>query len=148
LGSLATIAIKLCCFLVLLGILVPQQFHAFLALRNRLLGSLAASGNILACPADLAQNDLRLAASFLVFGFGAGAFNPGFPGLARLYEARPLAFNPPLGFLPSERCQAGLLAMIRFRPPKHAALPKLPPRRPRPSPAPAPPTTRLLLPWR
>jgi hypothetical protein len=28
-----------------------------------------------------------------------------------LAEARPLAFKPPLGFLPSLRCHAGLLAI-------------------------------------
>ena len=42
---------------------------------------------------------------------GCGAFNPGLPGFARLYEARPLAFKPPLGFLPSLRCHAGDLAI-------------------------------------
>jgi hypothetical protein len=26
-------------------------------------------------------------------------------------EARPLALSPPLGFLPSDRCQAGVLAI-------------------------------------
>jgi len=35
-------------------------------------------------PDILAQKDLRRPASFLVFGFGAGGFNPGFPGLAAL----------------------------------------------------------------
>jgi hypothetical protein len=29
-----------------------------------------------------------------------------------LYEARPLAFNPPLGFLPSLRVQAADLAIL------------------------------------
>jgi hypothetical protein len=29
-----------------------------------------------------------------------------------LYEARPLAFKPPLGFLPSLRCQAADLAIL------------------------------------
>jgi hypothetical protein len=29
-----------------------------------------------------------------------------------LYEARPLAFNPPLGFFPSLRVQAGDLTII------------------------------------
>jgi hypothetical protein len=35
-------------------------------------------------PDILAQKDFRLAASFSVFGLGAGAFSPGFPGLALL----------------------------------------------------------------
>jgi hypothetical protein len=35
-------------------------------------------------PPILAQKDFRRFASFSVFGFGAGAFNPGFPGLALL----------------------------------------------------------------
>jgi hypothetical protein len=61
-----------------------QQFHAFLAFLKRLLGSFAASGNILACPADLAQKDFRLAASFAVCGLGAGGFKPGLPGFALL----------------------------------------------------------------
>lgn len=42
---------------------------------------------------------------------GWGAFNPGFPGFAALYEARPLAFRPPLGFLPSFLVHAGDLAI-------------------------------------
>ena len=42
---------------------------------------------------------------------GCGGFNPGLPGLAALYEARPLAFKPPEGFLPSLRCHAGVLAI-------------------------------------
>jgi len=42
---------------------------------------------------------------------GWGAFNPGFPGFAALYEALPLAFSPPLGFLPSLRVHAGVLAI-------------------------------------
>lgn len=59
-----------------------------------------------------AQKDLRRAASLGVFGFGAGAFNPGLPGLALLYEARPLALSPPLGFLPSSRVHAGVFAIM------------------------------------
>jgi hypothetical protein len=35
-------------------------------------------------PDILAQKDFRRAASLSVFGFGAGAFNPGFSGLALL----------------------------------------------------------------
>jgi hypothetical protein len=95
---------------------LSQHFHARLALLNRLSGFLAASGNILACPADLAQNDFRLAASAGVFGFGAGGFSPGLPGLALLYEARPLAFKPPLGFLPSDLVHAGDLGFVAIMP--------------------------------
>lgn len=62
-------------------------------------------------PSIRAQNDLRRAASFSVFGLGAGAFNPGLPGLALLYEARPLALRPPSGSLPSLRVQAGDLGI-------------------------------------
>jgi len=43
-------------------------------------------------PEILAQNDLRIAASFLVFGFGAGAFKS--EPVALLYFARPLAVSP------------------------------------------------------
>jgi hypothetical protein len=32
-----------------------------------------------------------------------------------LAEARPLAFKPPLGFLPSFLCHAGLLAIVNVR---------------------------------
>jgi hypothetical protein len=59
-------------------------------------------------PVILAQNDLRLAASLSVLGFGAGGFKfiPCF-----LAEARPFALRPPDSDLPSLRCQAGDLAM-------------------------------------
>jgi hypothetical protein len=58
-------------------------------------------------PDILAQNDfLRLPPS------GCGAFNPGLSGLAALYEALPLAFNPPDFDLPSTLVQAGVLAII------------------------------------
>lgn len=43
-----------------------------------------------------AQNDLRLAASLGVFGFGAGGFR--LAPVVRLKYARPAAFSPPLGF--------------------------------------------------
>ena len=91
-----------------------QQFHARNdnAFRVGLpLSSFIAPG----IPDILAQNDLRRAASFFVLGFGAGGFSPGLPGLARLYEARPLAFKPPAGFFPSFRCQAGDLAIDHHR---------------------------------
>jgi hypothetical protein len=35
-------------------------------------------------PSIREQKDFRLAASFFVFGLGAGGLSPGFPGLARL----------------------------------------------------------------
>jgi hypothetical protein len=60
-----------------------QQFHAFNdnAFRvGRPLSSFIAPG----IPDILAQKDFRRAASFLVFGFGAGGFKPGLPGLALL----------------------------------------------------------------
>ena len=63
-------------------------------------------------PPILAQNDLRrladagdLAACFA----DTGGFNV--PPVCALYEARPLALSPPLGFLPSLRCQAAVLAI-------------------------------------
>lgn len=43
---------------------------------------------------------------------GCGAFNPGLPGLALLYEARPLALSPPDFDWPSALVQAGVLAII------------------------------------
>lgn len=78
----------------------------------RLLGSLAVLADVsfFFIPDILAQKDfLREPPS------GCGALSPGFPGLALLYEARPLAFKPPLGFLPSLRVQAGDLAILSLR---------------------------------
>jgi len=75
----------------------------------RLLGSFAALDPVFLAfiPDILAQKDLRRAASFVVFGFGAGGFRfiP-----SALADARPLAFKPPLGFLPSFLVHAGDLA--------------------------------------
>lgn len=45
-----------------------------------------------------------LAASLAFFAFLTGGFR--LPPVALLYEARPLAFKPPLGFFPSLRCHA------------------------------------------
>ena len=74
----------------------------------RLLGSFAvfADVNLFFIPVILAQNDF-----FLDPPSGCGGFNPGFPGFAALYDARPLAFSPPSGFLPSFLCHAGDLAI-------------------------------------
>jgi hypothetical protein len=74
----------------------------------RLLGSFAVLADVsfFFKPDILAQNDfLRLPPS------GCGAFNPGLSGLAALYEALPLAFNPPDFDLPSALVQAGVLAI-------------------------------------
>jgi len=52
-------------------------------------------------PPILAQNDFLLAAAlgdFFACLADTGGFNV--PPVCLLYEARPLAFNPPLGFLP------------------------------------------------
>lgn len=59
-------------------------------------------------PVILAQKESRLEPPS-----GCGAFNPGLPGLALLYEARPLALSPPAGAFPSLRVHAGVLAMER-----------------------------------
>jgi hypothetical protein len=77
----------------------------------RLLGSFAvlAEVNFFLAPFILAQNDLRLDASFSFLGLGAGGFK--LPPVDLLYEALPLAFNPPLGFLPSFLVQAAVLAI-------------------------------------
>lgn len=40
---------------------------------------------------------------------GCGALSPGLSGFARLYDARPLAFRPPLGDCPAFRPQIGVL---------------------------------------
>ena len=62
-------------------------------------------------PPMRAQNDLRLAAAFGDF-FACLADTGGFsvPPVCALYDARPLALSPPLGFFPSLRCQAAVLA--------------------------------------
>ena len=74
----------------------------------RLSGSLAvlALVSFFFMPLILAQKESRLLPPS-----GWGAFNPGLPGLALLYEARPFAFKPPLGFLPSLRVHAADLAI-------------------------------------
>ncbi len=41
---------------------------------------------------------------------GCGALR--LPPVSRLYDARPLAFRPPDGFLPSARCHAGVMARL------------------------------------
>ena len=75
----------------------------------RLFGSLAvlAEVSFFFIPVILAQNEsLRDPPS------GCGAFKPGFPGLAALYDALPFAFSPPLGFFPSFLVHAGDLAIL------------------------------------
>jgi len=74
----------------------------------RLFGSLAvlALVSFFFMPDILAQND-----AFLGPPSGCGAFSPGFPGFALLYEARPLALRPPASDLPSLRVHAGDLAI-------------------------------------
>lgn len=74
----------------------------------RLLGSLA----VLALVSFFFIPDIRAQKDFLRGPpSGCGALRPGLPGFARLYDARPFAFRPPEGFLPSLRCQAGVLAI-------------------------------------
>ena len=64
-------------------------------------------------PLILAQNDLRLAASFSVLGLGAGAFR--LDPVARLYLARPLAVKPAPSltgsFSPRPTARDGFLAI-------------------------------------
>ena len=64
-------------------------------------------------PPILAQKDLRRAADL---GDLAACFAEtgglSVPPVCALYEARPLALSPPLGFLPSLRCQAAVFATI------------------------------------
>jgi energy-coupling factor transporter transmembrane protein EcfT len=62
-------------------------------------------------PPMRAQNDLRRAADLGDF-FAWAADTGGFRFMpCALADARPLAFSPPAGFLPSLRCHAGVLAM-------------------------------------
>jgi hypothetical protein len=62
-------------------------------------------------PPIRAQKDLRRAAD--LGDLAACLADTGglrVPPVCFLYEARPLAFNPPAGFLPSLRCHAAVLA--------------------------------------
>ena len=79
----------------------------------RLFGSLRVFSlvNFFFMPSILEQKLLRRAASFSVFGFGAGGFKFMPSALA---EARPLAFKPPFGSLPSALCHAGDLGLANF----------------------------------
>ena len=72
----------------------------------REFGSLAvfALVNFFFMPVILAQKESRREPPS---GWGGFKFIPCF-----LAEARPLAFKPPWGFLPSLRCHAGLLAIV------------------------------------
>ena len=62
-----------------------------------------------AIPPILAQNDSRRAAALGDLA-ACLAETGGFrvPPVCALYDARPLAFNPPAGFLPSARVHAGV----------------------------------------
>ena len=71
-------------------------------------------------PPIRAQNDLRRAAD--LGDLAACLADTGglsVPPVWALYEARPLAFSPPLGFLPSLRCHAGVTS-----PPLASRLPR------------------------
>jgi len=64
-------------------------------------------------PPILAQKDLRRAAD--LGDLAACLADTGglsVPPVCALYEARPLAFSPPLGFLPSLRCHAAVVAIV------------------------------------
>ena len=66
-------------------------------------------------PPIRAQNDLRRAADLGDLAAcldDTGGFKV--PPVWALYEARPLAFSPPLGFLPSLRCHAAVLGITIF----------------------------------
>jgi len=86
-----------------------QQFQALRLLLIRLSGSLAVlvEVNFFFIPSILAQKESR---RLPPSGWGGFKFIPSF-----FAEARPLAFKPPFGFLPSFLCHAGLLAMINYR---------------------------------
>jgi len=63
-----------------------QQFHALKDLLMRLFGSFAVLDEVIFffIPVIRLQNDFLRPASFSVLGLGAGGFNPGLPGFARL----------------------------------------------------------------
>ena len=87
------------------------QFQARSDLLMRESGSLAVLLDVflLFIPHMREQKLDCLAASLAFLAFFTGGFR--LPPVALLYEARPLAFKPPLGFFPSLRCHAGLLAI-------------------------------------
>jgi hypothetical protein len=75
----------------------------------RLLGSFAVFADVsfFFIPVILAQKEsLRDPPS------GCGAFKPGFPGLAALYDALPFAFSPPSSDFPSALCHAEVLNFL------------------------------------
>jgi hypothetical protein len=96
-----------------------QHFHARKDLLIRLFGSFAVSALVFFSfiPDILAQKDFFLAASASVLGLGAGGFR--FMPCA-FADARPFAFSPPLGSLPSARVQAGVFAISAPRPERSA----------------------------
>ena len=67
-------------------------------------------------PDILAQNDLRRLAAFepglSLDGLVVTAICNLEPGFCLRYEATPARFKPPLGFLPSLRCHAAVLATL------------------------------------
>ena len=67
-------------------------------------------------PPILAQNDLRRAA-FTADVAACRAVTGGLsvPPVCALYEARPLAFSPPSGFLPSLRVHAAVFGIIFYK---------------------------------
>jgi len=102
------------------------HFHTFRLLLSLDSGSFAASGNFLAIPPILLQKDFFRPASFSFLGFGAGGLRL-CPSAFAL--ARPFAFKPPFGFLPSALCHAGVFAMsttLLFSPAFAQAIPQLP----------------------
>jgi hypothetical protein len=90
------------------------QSHALKDLFIRELGSRAVLEEVRLdfIPHIRLQKDLRLAADLGDF-LASPALTGGlrFPPVALLYEARPAAFKPPLGFFPSLRVQAGDLTI-------------------------------------
>ena len=86
------------------------QFHARSDLLILLFGSRFAFSPVSFSfiPDILAQNDALRPASFSVLGCGAGGLRLCPSALA---DARPFAFRPPFGFLPSALCHAGVFAI-------------------------------------
>jgi len=123
----------LCCqhtVAVLLHTLFFHTRHHFfpflLLLRLEIAAAFDFASALLLAPHARSDNNNRVGLPFFLSGplmlpirarklalLGLSPFFTGAFSLPPLYDARPLAFKPPLGFLPALRCHAGVLAICQ-----------------------------------